>query len=272
MPGAVDLPLVPDGARTDDLAEALAVEQIDTDLFRSTFLQVEEYSLYGGLVAAQALAAAGATVPAGRIPHSLHGYFLRPGASDRPTAFRVERDRDGRTVSARRVIALQRGEVILNLAASFGPDGGDAFDQHVEFPDTPAPDELAVHPMHRYSTVEIRAAEPTAGDRLPHRFWVRPRRRLPSDGLSHACAITYISDLSMGLRLGANLAPMASVDHALWLHRVPRADDWLLVDLEGRVRAGRRGLYTGSIFTADGRLTATLAQEMLVRSLDPPGE
>src|SRR2546423_10016164 len=124
MPGAVDLPLVPDGARTDDLAEALAVEQIDTDLFRSTFLQVEEYPLYGGQVAAQALAAAGATVPAGRVPHSLHGYFLRRGGAHRPTLFQVDRDRDGRSFSARRVVAIQQGQVIFNMSASFHEGGG----------------------------------------------------------------------------------------------------------------------------------------------------
>lgn len=259
------------GPRPDDLAETMTLEQIDANLFRSTFLQVEEYSLYGGLVAAQALAAAGATVPAGRTPHSLHGYFLRPGASDRPTVLRVESDRDGRTVSSRRVIALQHGKVIVNLAASFGDDSGDAFDQHVQAPEIAPPDELPVCTLHRYPTVELRAATPLPREGLPHRFWVRSRRSLPPDDLVHACALTYISDLSAGLPLGPDLAPMASVDHSLWLHHVPRVDDWLLVDLVGQVRAGRRGLYTGSIFTADGRLAATLAQELLVRRVEQEG-
>ena len=257
--------------RFADLAETLAVEQLDVDLFRSTFLQVEDYSLYGGLVAAQALAAAGATVPAGRAPHSLHGYFLRPGASDRPTILRVESDRDGRTVSSRRVIAVQQGKVIFNMAASFGADVGEASDQHVDAPDIAGPEDLPVHTLHRYPAVELRAEGPLPVNGLPHRFWVRARRALPADDLVHACALTYVSDLSTGVRLGPGLVPMASVDHALWVHHVPRVDDWLLVDLVGQVRAGRRGLYTGSIFTADGRLVATLAQEMLVRRIEAEG-
>jgi acyl-CoA thioesterase II len=257
--------------RVDDLAQTLALERIDSDLFRSTFLQVEDYSLYGGLVAAQALAAAGATVPAGRAPHSLHGYFLRPGDADRPTILHVESDRDGRTVSSRRVTAVQQGKVIFHMAASFGEDVGEAFDQHVDAPAIAAPEELPVHTLHRYPTVEVRAEGPLPVNGLPHRFWVRSRHALPSDDLVHACALTYISDLSTGVRLGPGLAPMASVDHALWVHHIPRVDDWLLVDLVGQVRAGRRGLYTGSIFTSDGRLAATLAQEMLVRRTEVEG-
>lgn len=255
------------GLRSDYLAETLTLEEIDTNLFRSVFVQVEDYSLYGGLVAAQALAAAGRTVPAGRVPHSLHGYFLRPGAADLPTVLRVERDRDGRTVSSRRVIAVQQGKVIFNMAASFGDDVGEAMDQHVQAPEIAAPKDLPVHPMPRYPTVEIRAERPLPHG-LPHRFWVRATKPVPPDDLVHACALTYISDLSTGVRMSPGLAPMASVDHALWIHHVPRVDEWLLVDLVGQVRAGRRGLYTGSIFTADGRLAATLAQEMLVRRVD----
>lgn len=255
----------------EDFAKNFAVEQIDTDLFRSTFLQVEDYSLYGGLVAAQALAAAGATVPASRAPHSLHGYFLRPGAADRPTIFRVESDRDGRTVSSRRVIAAQQGKVIFHMAASFGEDVGEALDQHVHAPEIAAPEELPVFALPRYRAVELRAEGSLPPTRLPPRFWVRARQPLPSDELVHACALTYISDLSTGLYLPPDLAPMASVDHALWVHHVPQVDDWLLVDLIGQVRAGRRGLYTGSIFTSDGRLVASLAQEMLVRRVQTEG-
>jgi len=249
--------------RKNHLAETMTLEQIDTDLFRSVFVQVEQYSLYGGLVAGQALAAAGATVPEGRVPHSLHGYFLRPGAADLPTVLHVERDRDGRTVSSRRVVAVQRGKVIFNMAASFGEDEGEAMDQHVQAPEIAAPDDLPVHPMHRYPTVEVRAELPMPSG-LPHRFWVRATQPLPSDDLVHACGLAYVSDLSTGVRIRPGLVPMASVDHALWIHHVPRVDEWLLVDLVGQARAGRRGLYTGSIFTADGRLAATLAQEMLV--------
>ena len=253
--------------RKDHLAETLALERIDTDLFRSVFVQVEDYSLYGGLVMGQALAAAGATVPTGRVPHSLHGYFLRPGAADLPTVFRVERDRDGRTISSRRVSAVQQGRVIFTVAASFGDDVGDTVDQHVQAPDISAPEDLPVHPMRRYPTVEASAETPVPSG-LPHRFWVRATQPMPPDDLLQASALAYISDLSTGVRISPGLVPMASVDHALWIHHVPRADTWLLVDLVAQVRAGRRGLYTGSIFTADGRLAATLAQEMVVRRVE----
>jgi acyl-CoA thioesterase-2 len=183
----------------------------------------------------------------------------------------VERDRDGRTVSARRVIAVQQGKVIFNLAASFGDDPGEAFEQQVSAPAIAAPQEVPEFVLRRYPAVEVRAEASAAGSGLPHRFWVRARRTLPDDDLLHACALTYISDLSTGLRLGEGLAPMASVDHALWVHRVPRVDDWLLVDLVGQVRVGRRGLYTGSVFAADGRLMASLAQEQLVRRIEQEG-
>ena len=250
-----------------DLRAALAVERIEDDLFRANFVQVEEYPLYGGQVAAQALAAAGATVPAGRQPHSLHGYFLRRGEADRPTMLRVERDRDGRSFSARRVVAVQQGKVIFNLAASFHDTAAEPVHQWVEAPALARPEELGELNMLRYPAVEVRAEPQPAGRlQLPHRFWARVRHPLPADPLAHACALTYVSDLSTGLRERLpDIAPAASLDHALWIHRVPRADDWLLVELTGLAVAGRRGHYSGSIFTPDGRLVASLAQEMLIR-------
>lgn len=255
----------PDGVDPTDLAGTLGLERIDNDLFRSVFVQHEEYSLYGGLVAAQALAAAGSTVPEGRLPQSLHGYFLRPGNSERPTLLRVERDRDGRTASARRVVAVQEGKVIFSMAAWFGGDTGDDFDQDAATPDMPTPEDLPEVRMKRYHGVEVRAEHTDDSMPLPKRFWVRARKQFPTDDLLHACGLVYVSDLSTGVRMSPGLTPMASVDHAVWIHRVPRVDEWLLVDLVGQGRVGRRGFYTGSIFDAQGRLLATLAQEMLVR-------
>jgi acyl-CoA thioesterase-2 len=249
-----------------DLLEALAIEWIEERLYRANFVQVENYPLFGGQVAAQALAAAGATVPAGRVPHSLHGYFLRRGEAHRPTLLQVECDRDGRAFSARRVIAIQRGEVIFNMAASFLEPATGEVDHHLPAPQLRSPEELTDASMRRYPAIEIRAEAQPPGRMLPARFWARVRHAMPDDRLSHACALTYISDMSMGLgQLLPGVVPAASLDHALWIHQVPRTDEWLLVDLTGLALAGRRGHYSGSIFTRDGRLVASLGQEMLVR-------
>jgi acyl-CoA thioesterase-2 len=255
---------------TTPLSEVLALEQIDTRLFRANFTQVEKQALYGGQVAAQALAAAGATVPPDRSPHSLHGYFLRPGASERPTVLLVEQDRDGRRFSARRVVAVQSGKVILSMAVSFQTRATGPEDRPGRLPEMRSPDVLPESPLRRYaSTLEIRC-EPV--ESLPSRFWVRARHALPEDDLSHASALVYLSDLSAGVRPEEpSTLVAASLDHALWIHRVPRADEWLLVDLTAMAQNGTRSLYTGSIYATDGRLCATIAQEVLLgRAEDRP--
>jgi acyl-CoA thioesterase-2 len=248
-----------------DLLEALAIEWIEENLYRANFVQVEEYPLFGGQVAAQALAAAGATAPAGRIPHSLHGYFLRRGEAHRPTLLQVAADRDGRSFSARRVVAIQQGQVIFSMAASFHEAPTGAVDQLRAAPRIGSPDDLAEASMRRYPAIEVRAEPRPVGQVLPDRFWARVRHALPADVLTHACALTYMSDLSTGLvQLLPNVLPAASLDHALWIHHVPRADEWLLVDLTGLALAGGRGHYSGAIYTTDGRLVASLAQEMVL--------
>jgi len=250
-----------------DLLEALRVEQIEEHLFRANFVQVEEYPLFGGQVAAQALAAAGATVPEGRVPHSLHGYFLRRGEAHRPTLLQVERDRDGRSFSARRVVAIQQGQVIFSMSASFHEGGAGVVDQHRPGPVLGSPEDLTETRMRRYPAIELRTEPQPPGRVLPDRFWARVRHPMPADRLSHACALTYVSDMSTGLvQLRPDVLPAASLDHALWIHEVPRTDEWLLVDLTGLALAGSRGHYSGSIYTRDGRLVASLAQEMVVRS------
>jgi acyl-CoA thioesterase II len=249
-----------------DLLEALAVEQIEEQLYRANFVQVEDYPLFGGQVAAQALAAAGATVPAERVPHSLHGYYLRRGEAHRPTLLQIECDRDGRSFSARRVIAIQQGKVIFNMAVSFHEAAADAVDQRLPAPQLGSPEDLTDASMRRYPAIEVRAEPRPSGQVLPDRFWARVRHGMPADLLSHACALTYISDMSTGLvQLLPDVIPAASLDHALWIHQVPRTDQWLLVDLTGLALAGSRGHYSGSIFTKDGRLVASLAQEMVIR-------
>jgi acyl-CoA thioesterase-2 len=255
------------GPGAEDLTAILDLEPIEVDLFRANFVQREEHPLYGGQVAAQALAAAGATVPADRAPHSLHGYFLRPGEADLPTVLRVERDRDGRSFSARRVVAVQRGEVIFSMAASFHAERPGALVQRAAPPALPDPERLTPLTMPRYPAMELREEERAAGQIWPTCFWARCRHRLPDDPLVHACVLAYLSDVSSGLAqfVGKGGIPVSSLDHALWLHQPVRLDEWVSVDLKGRLIARSRGIYTGSVFAADGRLVASISQEMLVR-------
>jgi acyl-CoA thioesterase-2 len=259
---------IPEPKDAEDIVAILGVERIADDVYRADHLAQEDRPLYGGQVAGQALAAAGATVPAERVPHSLHGYFLRPGDSNRPTVFRVERDRDGRSVSARRVVAIQSGDVIFNMAASFQQSRVGPEVRITAMPAVARPPELPAHTFVRQPVFDVRVI--TAGSEIapfPTRFWARCRSDLPAEHLLHACVLTYLSDASTGLvhHFGAGWSPAASLDHALWLHRPVALDDWVLVDLVGRAMSGSRGLYTGSVFAGDGALTATFVQEMIFR-------
>jgi acyl-CoA thioesterase-2 len=246
----------------------LALEQIEQNLYRANHIVKEDRPLFGGQVAAQALAAAGATVPPERFPHSLHGYFLRPGDSNRPTVFHVECDRDGRSVSARRVVAIQAGQVIFNMAASFQRPQAGLEAQVTPTPQVPLPEQLPPHTFVRQPAFDVRVVA-TGPEESPYptRFWARCRGELPADPLFHACVLTYLSDASTGVgeHLGRDWRAAASLDHALWLHRPVALDDWVLVDLVGHVLTGGRGLYTGTVFSIDGTLAATIAQEMIFR-------
>ncbi|SNQ50373.1 Acyl-CoA thioesterase [Frankia canadensis] len=260
------------------LPELLELEEIDRDLYRALTVFREPFSLYGGQVAAQALVAAGRTVPDGRLPHSLHGYYLRSGDASRPTIFRVERDRDGRSFSARRVVAVQGGEVIFNMSASFHiPQDGAEFQVDSPLPvgGGPAggePGQAPLVELPRLFSFEGRAApQPYEGLELPTRVWARCTAALPDDALVHAATLTYLSDVFTGLSAipdpGAVLGP--SLDHAVWFHRPIRLDHWVLLDLVPRSAAGGRGLYHGTIHARDGVLAASLSQEMLFRSAHP---
>ena len=248
------------------LLDLLDLERIEENLYRSCVVMEQPWALYGGQVAAQALYAAGRTVPAGRLPHSLHGYFLRSGSAAQPTVFQVYRDRDGRSFSARRVVAIQGGEVIFSLSASFaGPRAGAEHDASV-MPRVPAPGLLpsVVHPYH--GSMETRAAsQDQFGWRVPARFWCRSTVPLPDDDLLHACALTYMSDWSTGLvpleDEDGETGP--SVDHAVWFHRRSRLDDWILIDLVPQIVADGRGWYSGTFYRADGVRLASIAQETL---------
>jgi acyl-CoA thioesterase-2 len=269
-----------------DLLGLLDLEELDRDLYRGAnpshpFLP----HLYGGQVAAQAVRAASLTVPEGRWLHSLHGYFLRRGDTERSTILHVDRDRDGRSFSARHVVARQDGAAIFSMLASFHVDEpGREYQNPTMTVDTVAPwparspDDLPEGPLVGHNTMfDLRSlAEGAPGDTFPrmsHRFWARTRGPLPDDRLLHSCVLTYLSDMSTGFAKlpaegGAGEGP--SLDHAVWFHRPARLDDWVLVDLEPIAAAGARGYYTGTVHDRAGVLVATIAQEHLLRGRAQP--
>jgi len=252
------------------ILDLLDLEYIEENLYRACAVSGEPRRLYGGQVAAQALYAAGRTVPAGRLPHSLHGYFLRQGSRSRPTVFRVDRDRDGHSFSARRVVAIQDGEVIFNMSASFAPFRAGA-DRDAVAPELPSPDPLPRWSLPKHASFEVRTAD--TGRRLPVRFWLRSTVELPADPLLHAAVLTYTSDLSTGLVTleddEAEAGP--SLDHAVWFHRPARMDYWTWHELEPHAVSGGRGWYTGAVYAADGSRVASLARAPLLRTLRQVG-
>src|SRR4051794_12327013 len=243
----------PDGPT---VLEVLRLDELDRDLYRSTLVFADPFPLYGGQVAAQALLAAGCTVDRERLPHSLHGYFLRSGDAARPTIFHVERDRDGRTFSARRVIAVQGGEVIFNMSASFqkpehGPDHQAQQPLNVDRPS----ESIALELPRLFSMEGRRPAQPYPTASWPTRFWARTTVALPAeDQLLQSCVLTYLSDIGTGLSAlpDHEAAPGPSLDHAVWFHRPAQLDDWVLMDMRPVTISGGRGWYTGSVTTLDG--------------------
>ncbi|MCW2622125.1 MAG: acyl-CoA thioesterase [Frankiales bacterium] len=265
-------PFGADTGRT--ILDAIELEEIDRDLYRTCFVRPHPFGLFGGLVASQALHAAGLTVPGGRLPHSMHGYFLRAGDPDVPTVMRVERDRDGNSFSARRTIALQGGKVIFNLSASFQtPHPGEEVTRQ-EAPLAAAPETLPLFtPPYLFgfegrSVVVPEGIDPRLAVLLPTRIWLRSNVALPDDPLIHACALTYLSDSSSGNGplTTPDAAPGPSIDHAVWFHRHVRLDEWVLMDMQPHTAAQGRAWYTGAFYGGDGLLAANLAQEALLRT------
>lgn len=261
-----------------DVASLLELEVLDRDLFRaqSGKAVTSRQSLYGGQVAAQALLAAGMTVPKDRLPHSLHGYFLRPGQMDQPVILHVDRDRDGGSFSARHVRAVQDGEVIFSMVASFHvPEDGVALDV-VPTRGGGEPDALAGRPTPL--SVEVREVTPTriADGQIRHsdQLWVRVVGELSDDPLVQACGVAYLSDLGSGfgqIEVEGLPAGGPSIDHALWFHEPIRADEWTLLEMWPLKAGNARGVYHGSLRSRTGVLAAVFAQEMLLRHrLLPP--
>lgn len=238
--------------------------------------------LFGGQVAAQALAAACRTTPADRPVHSLHGYFIRPGRPDTALELVVERTRDGRSFTTRHVTAVQDSKAIFNLTASFhAPEPG--VDWQLAPPDVPPP-EAAIPQRPRpgrrgmsfASFVEQRPLYPSAdGDPWPlHPCWVRVAEDLSLDLAEQACALTFVSDLGV---VGSARAPedrthpssLASLDHAVWFHRPFDMTQWHLFSVDPVSNYGGRGLARGTFHATDGTLVASVAQEGLIRPGTP---
>jgi acyl-CoA thioesterase II len=255
----------------DDLLSLLTLERVDRDLFRGRNANYgPRRTLYGGQVAAQCLLAAAATVEPGRLPHSLHGYFLRAGRADLPVILEVDRDRDGRSFSARHVNAVQEGEVIFSMVTSFH---GERAAREVEFDDAPrrqAPEpELSARGGFNPLLLEVREVTPT--DFLKGVFtdllWVRSPVSLGDDPLLHRAALTYLSDLGSGFgQLGSSVVGRGgpSIDHSMWFQHALRADDWVLLDLRPIKAGWARGTYHGSLRDRHGALGATIYQEHLL--------
>jgi acyl-CoA thioesterase-2 len=262
----------------------LELDRIDRDIFRGPNQGEGSRRVFGGQVAAQALRAAGATIEADHRVNSLHAYFLRPGRYGIPITYLVDRIRDGTSFTTRRVVALQEGEAILNLDASFHRDEpGDEYSQPsvVDLADPPAtsPAFEADGPfsgLHR-RPFDMREVLVRTSPEPARALWVRTSDRLPDDPEIHACVITFLSDMGPvgavrrsvgGWPFGRGMS--ASLDHCLWFHRPARADEWLLYRLDSVAAAGARGVAKGEIWTADGTLAVTVMQEALVRP--PPAD
>ncbi|MGH3822158.1 MAG: acyl-CoA thioesterase II [Pseudonocardiaceae bacterium] len=275
----------------DRLVALLDLERIEDDIFRGVSPADSLPRVFGGQVAGQALIAAGRTVPVERSVHSLHAYFIRPGDARVPIVYNVDRIRDGKSFTTRRVVAIQHGKAIFALSASFQlPEQG--LEHADEMPDVPLPEQLddwaswarrsdtrapitrVPRPFDlRFITPPVWAdaggqVRPTTRDLL----WMRADGVLPDDALVHVCVLAYASDVTLlfsvaaphGQVLGQDVMA-ASLDHAMWFHRPFRADDWLLCDYTSPSATGGRGLATGRFFSRDGRLVASVVQEGLVR-------
>jgi acyl-CoA thioesterase-2 len=259
-------------ATATDMGEVLDIEPIDRDLFRgvNTAGADARPTLYGGQVAAQALRAAALTVADDRFPHSLHGYFLRPGRFDLPVILHVDRDRDGGSFSARHVTAVQDGEVIFSMIASFHRDEeGGTLDRLAHEPVAPPEGDGRSDWAQLLEIVEVTKTD-LRNPRKRHtdKFWVRLKHPLPDDRVIQACALTYVSDLGSGFGQIEELdipAGGPSIDHTLWFQEPIRVDDWVLLEMVPDKAGGSRGVYHGTVRDRDGRLGGLLAQEMLLR-------
>lgn len=279
--------------RIADLLSLLELEPLEVNLFRGASRDIGSPQVFGGQVLGQALMAASRTVE-GRLVHSLHAYFLRRGDFNSPIVYHVDRSRDGRSFSNRRVIAVQHGEQIFNMTASFQVvEPG--LEHQILMPQAPPPESLpetsrvppellarlparvrelleAPRPFE-FRLVAPGARLPGAGSAPARQIWLRAVSALPEDQTLQRCLLAYVSDfylletatLPHGISTLSGRAIVASIDHAMWFHRPLRMDDWLLYAVESPSASGARGFARASVFSRDGRLVASTAQEGLVR-------
>ena len=277
-----------------DLLSLLELEPLEVNIYRGRNRDIGTGRVFGGQVFAQSLVAAQRTVETGRDAHSVHGYFLRSGDLQAPIIFFVDRPRDGGSFTSRRVTAIQHGEAIFHLSASFHVSEPGLSHQS-PMPDVPPPESLAPEldlirdmadripePLRSVLTqdrpFDFRPVDPVdpfvAERREPVRYvWFRIVRTLPDERIIHQAALAYASDYGLlptalnphGVAMRDRRLQLASLDHSLWLHRPFRADEWLLYAMDSPVAFGARGFTRGSIFTRGGELVASVAQEGLMR-------
>jgi acyl-CoA thioesterase-2 len=279
----------------DDLVKLLALERIEENLFRGQSQDLGWGTVFGGQVLGQALSAAAQTVPPDRQVHSMHAYFLRPGDVSMPIVYDVDRIRDGSSFTTRRVVAIQKGQPIFNMAASF-QKAESGFEHSEPMPDAPAPETLETD-QARFAAladrlpkfvidgataerpIELRSVGPEDHELVPTKrparrmVWLKAIAPLPDDPALHAYLLAYASDFSF---VTTSLLPhgvswltpgmqIATIDHVMYFHRPLRVDDWLLYVMDSPSAHNARGVARGLIFTRDGRLVATTMQEGLIR-------
>ena len=275
----------------EDFTQQLLLRKVDRDIFTGLANGGGPIRTYGGQVAAQSLRAAGMTVDdPGRYVHSLHGYFLRPGRTEDPITYLVERPRDGGSFSSRIVRAIQNGETIFMMTASFSVEDWGPEHQFTQ-PLAPPPEDGVWDPFmdpepdaggesaasrNRRRWIDLRLFDPEKpvemiDGRYERMAWVRILQELPNDPLIQACALTYLSDLTMvptALSPNVQMRPqlqMASIDHAVWFHAPIQADQWLLFAQDTPVARGGHGLARGLFYNPEGTLIASVVQESLIR-------
>lgn len=280
------------GKALDNVVALLDLEELELNIFRGVSPKEDLQRVFGGQVAGQALVAASRTVEKGRV-HSLHSYFLRPGDPKIPIIYFVDRIRDGRSFTTRRVVAIQHGHAIFNMAASYHVDEP-GYAYQAPMPEVPPPESLPTfrERVQKYAAqlgpwaererpIDIRICDPVGEPpetwTSPTAYaWLRADGTLPDDPDLHTCLLTYASDMTL---LDTAVRPhglvwkpdrdlmMASLDHTMWFHRPFRADEWLLYVQTTPASFGARGFATGSIYTRDGTLVVSVAQEGLIRPM-----
>jgi acyl-CoA thioesterase-2 len=275
------------------LVNLLDLETIEVNTYRGKHPKEERQRTFGGQVAAQALMAAGRTVEKATV-HSLHSYFLRPGDPSIPILYEVDRIRDGKSFFTRRVVAIQHGRAIYNMQASFHIEEN-GFEHQFPMPTVPDPETILPlaerllaefgsndewfkrqHPIDQRFIGEI-PWSPKHNKEPRQQLWIKADGELPDDPLLHACVVTYASDMSLfdailaphSMRWDDDLFMAASLDHCMWFHRQPHADEWLLYDIDSPIAHAGRGLARGFIYNRSGELCVSMVQEGLTRIINP---